>query len=492
MFQAWGPFVLTVSYTLVSIILGCSAKGKLNMKQVENWSRSGNTLGLVVMVFLTGAGNISAYTFLGAPGWSFSRGVAAFYVVVYLAFMLYTSYLVSPRIAVLAKKENLGTSAEAIGVRFESQGLRILCGVVGAIGTVGLSLVQIIGCGYILNIMSNNVVPLWLGELIIVIAIAIYVFTSGLRAIGWTNVMQGILMFSVSCLVGVFVIVTVIGRFSPGEVFKTLAASFPESLTLPGKAGNFPPSLWTTSILISIFTVWPQYWIMAAGGKSVDVVRKQHIYVPIFYFVMIPMIIVGFTCVFAFPEYTGPSDQVALSFIYKNLPWWLVGLVGAGILAASQSSAEPMFHTAAYGLSHDVVVPLTKIDNVKEGRLQRYILLIVMFAIALPLAIKNPAELIYIYLVAYGFVGQLFPGFLGIFVWPRATKAGILAGVISGVVLVALFNFVWPNPLNVHAGIWGLLLNIPVFIIVSLFTKPAKKATLSRFFPDYIMDQLYE
>jgi SSS family solute:Na+ symporter len=298
-------------------------------------------------------------------------------------------------------------------------------------------------------------------------------------------------MFTVSCLVGTFVIVTVIGRFSVGEVFKILSENFPESLTLPGRAGNFPASLWTTSIAISIFTIWPQYWIWAASGKSVDAVRKQHIYVPIFYFVMIPMIIVGFICLFASPNYEGPSDQVALTFIYNNLPWWLVGLVGAGILAASQSSAEPMFHTAAYSLSHDVVMPIGKIDKAKEGKWQRYILLIVMFIIALPLAIKNPAELVYIYLVAYGFVGQLFPSFIGIFIWPRATRAGALAGIIAGVILVALFNFIWPNPMNIHAGIWGLLLNVPIFIIVSLFTKPARKATVGRFFPDYIMERLY-
>ena len=81
---------------------------------------------------------------------------------------------------------------------------------------------------------------------------------------------------------------------------------------------------------------------------------------------------------------------------------------------------------------------------------------------------------------------------LGVLCWPRATKAGAIAGLASGVLVVALFNIVWPNPLFVHAGIWGLLVNLPVFIIVSLFTKPASEETLSKFFPDYIMDQLYE
>ena len=89
MLQTWGPLVITLCYTLVACILGFSAKGRLDMSKVENWSSSGNTMGLIVMVFLTGAGNVSAYTFLGAPGWAYSKGVAALYVVVYLGFIPY-------------------------------------------------------------------------------------------------------------------------------------------------------------------------------------------------------------------------------------------------------------------------------------------------------------------------------------------------------------------------------------------------------------------
>ena len=41
--------------------------------------------------FWPGAGNVSAYTFLGAPGWAYSKGVAALYVVVYLRFITYSA-----------------------------------------------------------------------------------------------------------------------------------------------------------------------------------------------------------------------------------------------------------------------------------------------------------------------------------------------------------------------------------------------------------------
>jgi len=492
MAATWGPFLITICYTAVACVLGFSAKGKLDMNKMENWSSSGNTMGLLVMIFLTAAGNVSAYTFLGAPGWAFTKGVAALYVMVYLGFISYTSYLISPRVTKLAMKNGYRTQAEGIGARFESTGLRILCGIVGAVAVIGNSLVQIIGCGHILNVLSHGTIPMWLGELVILCAIAFYVYNSGLRAIGWTNVMQGVLMIVLSVTVSLFVLYMTIGSFSVGEAFRQLQAASPEHMTLPGALGDFPPIFWTTSILISTVSFWPQFWIFAAGAKDEDTVRKQYTYAPAFYLVMVPMIIVGFVCVFAFSDYAGETDKVALTFCLENLPWWMVGLLGAGILAAAQSSAEPMLHTPAFTLTHDVIAPVKKLDAEKEGKVQRKLFLVVVFLIAYPLALTNPAELVYILLVCYGFIGQLFPCMLGVFCWPRATKAGAIAGLVAGVVVVALFNFVWANPLFVHAGIWGLLVNIPVFIIVSLCTKPASEETIEKFFPEYIVEQLYE
>lgn len=488
----WGPFIITIMYTVIAVILGYSAKGKLDMKKVENWSKSGNTMGLVIMIFLTGAGNVSAYTFMGAPGWAFSRGIGAFYVVVYLAFMIYTSYIISPRVTALSQKHDLGTLAQSVGVRYESPALRFVCGIVTMIACIGNSIVQIIGCGYILNVMSGNVIPMWLGELVIISAVTFYVYKSGLRAIGWTNVMQGVIMFTLSCLVGVFVITLAVGHFSPAEAFRILAENHPEYLSLPGAGTPFPPIFWTTSVLVSVLSYLPAFWIWSAGAKSPEETRKQYGYLPIFYFVMIPMIVVGLVCIFAFPDFAGEPDKVAITYIIDNLPWWLAGIFGAGVLAASQSSAEPLFHISAYSLAHDIVAPAKKWNETKEGVWQRRFLLVVVFLIAYPLALSNPAELVYIYIVVYGFAGQVFPAVLGTLFWPRATKAGVFSGMIAGLTLVMLFNIVWVNPLGVHAGIWGLALNVTILVIVSLCTTPAKKSTIEIFFPQHIIDNLYE
>jgi SSS family solute:Na+ symporter len=486
------PFAMTIAYTVITVILGIAAKGKLDMSELGNWGVSGNTMGALIIFFLIGAGQISAFTFMGAPGWALSRGVAAFYVVVYLALMNFTIYLVNPRICQLAIKHNILTQAEAFGTRYASMGVRGFTVIPGSIVLIAYAEVQVVGCGYVLNIMSGGRIPTWLGIVVILIAVFSYIFTSGLRAIGWTNVLQGILMFVISLLVGFTLCYMMTGSVYWDDVFKRLLTESPQHLTLPGALNNYGPVMWSTSIIVCIVSIWPSFWIMAAGSKNPETARFGTSMVPLYQLVMIPMIVVGFICVFAMGGFEGGADKAALSLALETLPWWMVGLLGAGTLAAAQSSCEPLFQTLAFTWTHDFFGPILKWNEKKQGKIQRWLLIPFMFGIVMPLAITNPAQLVNILLIGYGFAAQLFPLALGLWVWPRSTKQGAVIGLIVGVLVTALFTW---GPLasfgDIHGGIWGLAVNIILHIVISLKTKPNDRRTIETFFSKEVVEKLY-
>ena len=81
---------------------------------------------------------------------------------------------------------------------------------------------------------------------------------------------------------------------------------------------------------------------------------------------------------------------------------------------------------------------------------------------------------------------------LGVFAWPRSTKTGVCSGLTVGLIITILFTFVWVHPLGIHAGIWGLIFNLPISILVSLATQPAKRETLDKFFEKEFLDSAYE
>jgi len=77
---------------------------------------------------------------------------------------------------------------------------------------------------------------------------------------------------------------------------------------------------------------------------------------------------------------------------------------------------------------------------------------------------------------------QLMPAILGVcFPGGRTlTRAGVLAGIAAGLVTLYVTLVVWPHPMGMHGGLWGLLVNTAVALNVSVFTTPPSAETIQR------------
>ncbi|MBM7587407.1 SSS family solute:Na+ symporter [Bacillus pakistanensis] len=484
------PLIITVLYMVIAVWLGVGAGKGRKMDSVEEWGVAGRSIGPIVMYLLVGAGGVSAYTFMGAPGWAYTKGVPVLYVVVYLTFMAIMAWYFGPKVWMLGKKYNHVTQASAISDRYESKSLGALASFVTSIGVLAYAVLQTTGAAYILNVMSFGKIPVWLGCILSLGIISIYLFRSGLRAIGITNAFQGALMFAVSWAFGIWATKQFTGDWWFTSVFERVREDAPQFLTLPGALGDMSFQFWTTSILISMFSIWQTHWISWMGAKSEDAIRKATMMLPTFYIVCLPMIVVGFIGIFTYADLANP-DAVAIQMAVDNMPVLIAGLLGAGTLAAAMSSSEPCIHATALSYSKDILQPLFKLNDQTTGKLTRRLIFPIMGLIIAPISIMQPASLVYILLIGYGFIGQSFPAVIGMFLWPRATKHGTFWGLLTGFIVTLVFSVWIPHPLGIHAGIWGLMINIPTFVVVSLLTQPTSRSTIERFFPDMV-DELYE
>ena len=139
------------------------------------------------------------------------------------------------------------------------------------------------------------------------------------------------------------------------------------------------------------------------------------------------------------------------------------------------SSGDSILHAAASIGVRDGLVKAAP-GRLDDGA-QRFwirVLVVVISGIAFWLAVASETGLVDLLLAAYGGVAQIFPIVVAAFYWPRATRAGALAGLFSGL-LVNTFFYANPelSPIpGMHEGIWGLLANVTILIVVSLATRP--------------------
>jgi SSS family solute:Na+ symporter len=96
---------------------------------------------------------------------------------------------------------------------------------------------------------------------------------------------------------------------------------------------------------------------------------------------------------------------------------------------------------------------------------------VLIFAlIGVILAYIAPAYLVYLLLIGYTGITQMFPGFVLGTIWKWITKEGVLAGLITGLIAGILTAFVWPDYLGIHSIIWGLIFNLPIALLISKLT----------------------
>lgn len=475
------PLLVTLGYIVVAMLIGLGARGGRKMDTLEQWGVAGRSMGPVTLYLLIAAGSVSAYTFMGAPGWAYSKGVPVFYVAIYLAYLALVAWYFGPKVWKFGEQFGHITQASAIADRYQSPALGALSALVMSIASIAYAVLQTIGSAYILLVMSGGSIPLWAGVLLVLSAIAIYLFVSGQRAIGRTNVFQGVLMLVVAWVIGVWAAHLATGEWGFAGVFARVADSHPEYLRLPGAGGDMSFSFWTTSIIVSMLSFMPPVWTQWMSASSARTIRRSASWLPTYYVVILPLVVVGFIGIFSLPE-LARADTVVLEYAMANMPVWLVGLLGAGTLAASMSSSEPFIHSVALSLSRDVLQPSLALSDSRAGKLARWLIFPVMFLVIAPLAILEPGNLVMILLIGLGFASQVLPAFIGMFFWPRASAIGVISGICAGFVVTVVFTTIWPHPLGIHAGFWGLMLNLPVFVVVSRLTRPVDAAVTLRFF----------
>ena len=138
----------------------------------------------------------------------------------------------------------------------------------------------------------------------------------------------------------------------------------------------------------------------------------------------------------------------------------------AGILAATISSSDSYLLIAASAFAKNIYQGLMKKDATdKHVMWMSRLALLVICAIAIVIALDENSVIFTIVSFAWAGFGATFgPLMLFSLFWKRINRAGAIAGMVSGGVMV----FVWNLLVRPLGGIWDVYELLPAFIISSI------------------------
>ncbi|MEL6529309.1 MAG: sodium:solute symporter family protein [Pseudomonadota bacterium] len=476
--ERWQIIALIIAlYLGVTLLIGLFS-GRRASKSVQGYVAGDRDFGLLVMYFVLGASVFSAFAFLGGPGWAYSRGAAAFYILCYGVLGIVPYFFIGPKAAALGRRHGYVTQAQLICGRFPSRALSLMIAILTVLAFIPYITLQMRGAGIVIEAVTEGHVPLWMGAAVAYGIVIIYVLFSGVSAVGWTNTFQGIFMLTIAWSLGLYLPISLYGGV--GEMFTRILAERPELLSLPGLTATGEPWSWggySSAIIVSAvgLMMWPHLFMKAFTARSDNTLRQTVVLFPTFQLFLIPVFLIGFAGVL-YPE-SPPSSDFILPFMILNaeLPAIVVGLFCAGALSASMSTGDSLMHAAASVTVEDGIRPFRALSDQSRRRLiQGFVLLV--GAIAFVFAVTEGVSLVVLLLTAYGIICQLAPPIVAALYWQRATTAGVVAGFIAGSMTAAFFflSGYFGNdlrPFDLHEGMLGLLVHVPVLIVVSLATR---------------------
>lgn len=454
----------------------------------------GRKLGPVVVALSTEASDMSSWLLMGVPGLAYFFGMAdAAWTVAGLALGTYLNWLI-----VAKKLRRYSARLGAITIPdFFSRRYRDNSGLIEGISALIIIIFFIpytasgfAACGKLFtNIFDVDYMPAMIISAAVIVA---YCAAGGFMAASVTSLIQSVVMTAALLIILVFGIHTAGGW----SAVISNAKALPGYLDLSHSTDIVTKQISDYGFMSVVSTLaWGlgyfgmphilNHFMAIEDGEKLKISRRiGTVWVVISMTVAIIVGIVGYAMsnAGAIAAFSSASDAEAIlvrisALLSKSgiVPAVLAGLVLAGILSSTMSTADAQLLASASSISHNILrgVFHIQLTNRQEMGIAR----ITVFAVAALGAVLagNPESSVFgIVSFAWAGFGAAF-GALMLFslFWKRTNKYGALAGMLSGGISV----FLWKYLVRPLGGSWDIYELLPAFIISSLFIVAVSLAT---------------
>jgi sodium/proline symporter len=477
-----------IVYSLIILYVGVRA-ARLN-STLDTYLLADRKLGPWVAAFSERASGESAWLLIGLPGLAFATGLSAVWVGIGCCCgIAFSWFVVARRLREETARLEALTLADYFAARYRDHGhlLRLSATLIIIFFFTFYVAAQFLAAGKVLNFYLN--IPPVAGMLIGAFLVLFYTTAGGLLAVSWTDLVQGIIMLFTLAILPLAVLAELGG---PGRLQATLAEFGGTYLTLaPGDSGWLAFSGVIGSLGIGLgYMGQPHLVLRFMAISSPQEVRKGRVIAIAWALIaFFGAILIGLTGLAHYgPEAIGAgrliADQEQLMPLMARsfMPEWLAVVMVVGAIAAMMSTADSQLLASASAISEDVYRRLINPDATQDklvaiGRWATLGVGLVGFLLA-----WMADDFVYdMVLYAWAGLGAAFgPPLLLSLHWRRTSWAGVLAGFLTGTVVVVTWYNVAALKGLLYEMIPGFLLSAGATVAFSLLKPDHRDGAASR------------
>lgn len=461
-------------------------------KNTDDFYLGGRKLGPFVTAMSAEASDMSSYLLMGIPGLAYLCGIAeAGWTIIGLSIGTYLNFLIVAK--KLRRYSKIANNSITLPQFFKnryhdnSNFLLYIAAIVIVVFFIPYTASGFAACGKLFSSLFG--IPYMIAMIVSAIVIVGYTTLGGFLAASTTDLIQSIIM-SIALIVVLIFGVNVAGGF---DVVIETAKALPGYLTMFAtyNAENNTSSPYGFITIVSTLAwgfgyfgmphILLRFMAIEDEEKLYLSRRVAIVWVVISMFVAVLIGIVGYSMSVqgAVEMLVGADSETIIVKISDLMSQngvimaLLAGVILAGILASTMSTADSQLLAASSAVSSDLLGEKLK-TNDKGGMVAARITLLVIAIFAVILARDPNSSVFGIVSFAWAGFGAAFgPVVLFSLFWKRTNRFGALAGMISGGVMI----FVWKYLVRPLGGAWDIYELLPAFIVACIFIVAVSLAT---------------
>ncbi|MCI9514038.1 MAG: sodium/proline symporter [Oscillospiraceae bacterium] len=492
-------------YLIAMVLIGVYFGRKGSGENSHEFYLGGRKLGPLVTAMSAEASDMSSYLLMGLPGLAYLCGVAEVgWTAIGLAVGTYLNWLIVAK-RIRRYSANLGaiTVPDFFSRRYrdEKHVLSCIAAIVILVFFIPYTASGFKAVGTLFNSLFN--VDYHVAMIIGAVVIIGYTVLGGFLAVSTTDLIQSIFM-SIALVVIVFFGINQAGGM--GAVVEN-AKALPGYLHLTqgydaasGAAGTFGGLSIASTLAWGLgYFGMPHIllrFMAIRDEKELTLSRRiASVWVVVAMGVAVFIGIIGYSVSVAgqVPFLTTSAESETIIIKMANLMSrsgvffaLMAGIILAGILAATMSTADSQLLTAASSVSQDLMENFFHIKmSTKTAMLAARLTVVAIAVVGVVLAWDPNSSVFRVVSFAWAGFGAAFgPVVLFALFWKRSTKLGALAGMVSGGAMV----FLWKFCIAELGGVFAIYELLPAFIVacvaivvVSLLTPAPEQAILDEF-----------